>query len=305
MSGLIAALTLLALPGAVAANSGQISHLATSPSPPVAGTQTAFSWTGGGDDISLLGVCKNGDHLDGVIQEDGVTEGYTYTFSSATTCDVQVWIYTYSGKSQGYQLKVAYGTLTVLASPAASRREPAHLASLSPGLEQWWLNPNNPPWCRSEDDYHYRSWAGAFTGTFTVGEYFCDRNVDYFDGQFWGGAGQGFILNITAVGTVTAASVSSPGSAFNSDGNQWEPPVTIPVAFMGSQTVGHGKNAEIRNTYAACAEPNSPVYPHGELMGAWTATVTGTFSYLSVIVISEQFNSVETPFYCPAGMLTP
>jgi hypothetical protein len=157
----------------------------------------------------------------------------------------------------------------------------------------------NPPWCITEDDGHDREWYGYMTGTFTATDYWCQVGVDDYNGRTWNGGDVGQIVIATSVGTLNQLTLSGQ------DRNGI--PYSQAAALTGSEVVGHGANAYVRNTYTAC------VFPTGEQQvdvfgGTQTMTVSGTFSELRVQLVAEMPNFITVNHYpamCPPGQLQP
>ncbi len=114
-----AGLLALTFPAALAANGGQGSHVVLTPAQPIAGQPVTFSWSGTGDYVTIAIGCDDATGYNGTLRDDGIDETFTTTFPNATACGDQpvsyayANIYTRSGNSQGYQLKVAYFSFTV------------------------------------------------------------------------------------------------------------------------------------------------------------------------------------------------
>jgi len=104
----------------------------------------------------------------------------------------------------------------VLLAPVASAAKPGadgktpQVAPLSLVSEYTSLNPYDPPWCLSEDDFHLRQWAGSLTGTFSATEQLRSAAVDYLNGIWWGAGGIGLQAEAYVVGTLSDITITSP-----------------------------------------------------------------------------------------------
>jgi len=94
------------------ASAGRSNSLVLTPSQPVAGSPVSFSWSGGGDDVTLYVNCADGTSAIGVILEDGDPESFAVTFPTPTSCSAQADIVTYTAPGK-YQRKQAYSSFIV------------------------------------------------------------------------------------------------------------------------------------------------------------------------------------------------
>lgn len=129
-------------------------------------------------------------------------------------------------------------------------------------------------------------------GGVTATEYFCTPLVDVYNGydQFDGG-NTGVKVVVTAAGTLDSLTLSNPGGIYN-------PSFTQNAVLTASQTVGHGHNTYVLNTYMVCVFTGSPSFPWGPLTGTWTMTLNGAFSEATLAVQASIPGGYPQ---CPAG----
>lgn len=152
------------------------------------------------------------------------------------------------------------------ASAAKSTTKTPTSAPLALTYEYTSLNPNDPPWCLSEDDFHLRTWTGALNGTFTASDYLCDPNVDYYRGMWWDPAGLGVYVSVDVVGTVQNLGITSPTGVTHSG-------VLVSSSTSKGVTTDH---------YEACFMPPASVST-GSIGapipgGTWHTSLAGTTS---------------------------
>jgi hypothetical protein len=173
-------------------------------------------------------------------------------------------------------------------------------APLALTAEYWTKSPTSPPWCLSEDDFHERDWYGSYSGTVAATESFCMPYVDVYNGyDYFDGGGVGIEVVVFAVGTLTQLTLSGQ--------DKWGTPYAQEAVLVGTQTIGHGRNAYVKNEYVAC------VFPAGQqnfqiLSGTQAMTLSGDFSQVSVQLVAEMFTFSATnnyPAVCPEGQKPP
>ena len=105
---------------------------------------------------------------------------------------------------------LALAPLGQAAWAAKPQPAPSPSSGMIPSYSYTSLNPNDPSWCYSEDDFYERSWTGSLNGTFSASEYLCDQNVDYYNGIWWNSGGEGVYASVNVVGSLTDLSITSP-----------------------------------------------------------------------------------------------
>jgi hypothetical protein len=146
-----------------------------------------------------------------------------------------------------------------------------------------------PTWCLNEDDYRQGRWSGSLSGSFTTTEQLCDRNVDYANGMYWSAGGIGLRAELFVVGAVSDISITSPqGDAHH-------------AVLVGSST----SRGVTTDHYQVCYVP---AYEHvynssGAPLpgGAWTITVSGSFSSANYSVTGAMTDVQYQQTYCPVS----
>lgn len=105
---------------------------------------------------------------------------------------------------------LALAPLTQTAWAAKPSPAPSSSSAMTQSYSYTSLNPNDPSWCYSEDDFYERTWSGSLKGTFSASERLCDQNVDYYNGIWWNSGGEGIYVRLDVVGSLTDMSITSP-----------------------------------------------------------------------------------------------
>ena len=151
----------------------------------------------------------------------------------------------------------------------------ASAAPLTLVSQYTWLNPNDPPWCRSEDDIDQRTWSGSLNGSFAASEYLCNPIVDYYNGIWWDAGGIGLQSDVYVVGTFNDLTITSPlGDSHH-------------AVLVGSST----SKGVTTNHYEACYVPSySLINDIGGtplVGGTWKITLSGN-------IANANWNATET-----------
>lgn len=128
------------------------------------------------------------------------------------------------------------------------------------------LNPNDPPWCLSEDDIHIREWSGSLDGSFSATERLCDESVDYYDGMWWSGGGVGFQTEAYVVGTLSGLAITSPLG----DSHQ--------AVLVGSSTAKGVTTYHYEACYVTSRSISTGTGGPALPGGTWTMTLSGTIT---------------------------
>jgi len=162
-------------------------------------------------------------------------------------------------------------------------------APLALASEYTWLNPYDPPWCLSEDDFHLRQWAGSLDGTFSATERLCDESLDFYNGNWWAGGGIGFQSEVYVVGTLTDLAITSPlGDSHHA--------VLVGASTTRGVTTYH---------YQVCYVPSRSLSSGGGGLalpgGTWTITLSGNIAKAADYVNAEMTDVTYQQEHCPVS----
>jgi len=153
--------------------------------------------------------------------------------------------------------------------------------------EYTWLNPYDPPWCLSEDDFHLREWVGSLDGTFSATERLCGESLDFYNGNWWAGGGIGFQSEVYVVGTLNDLAITSPlGDSHH-------------AVLVGSSTT----RGVTTTHYEVCYVPSRSLSSGGGGLalpgGTWTITLSGNVAKAADYVNAEMTDVTYQQEHCP------
>lgn len=169
------------------------------------------------------------------------------------------------------------------------RTTTAPSSSLALTSQTSWNNPNGPSWCKSEDDYDFRTFSGSLNGTYSTSYQLCDPSTDYYNGIWWDAGGEGLEADVSVVGQLSNLTITAP------DG-------TSHGAVLMSQTTSRGVTT---SHYAVCYVP--PYYKSSDIGtdplagGSWQVTLSGQISSANWTTRDNMTDVTFQQTYCPSS----
>lgn len=151
------------------------------------------------------------------------------------------------------------------------------------------LNPNDPPWCLSEDDIHIREWSGSLDGSFSATERLCEESVDYYDGMWWSGGGVGFQTEAYVVGALNDLAITSPLG----DSHQ--------AVLVGSSTAKGVTTYHYEACYVTSRSISTGTGGAALPGGTWTMTLSGAITRTTFYVHALMPYVSYQQEHCPAS----
>jgi hypothetical protein len=151
------------------------------------------------------------------------------------------------------------------------------------------LNPKDPSWCLSEDDYVGRTFSGSLNGSAGTSYQLCGLSTDAgFDA-----GGIGLESDVWVVGQLSDLTITSP------DGKVHH------AVLMGTSTSGSGKNVVTTSHYAVCYVPpyyfSTDVGTNPLTGGTWLIAVSGQVSSATWTTTAAMTDVTFQQRYCPAS----
>jgi hypothetical protein len=165
-----------------------------------------------------------------------------------------------------------------------SNSSSATVAPLSLASENVSLNPKNPSWCVSEDDFDQRVFTGSLNGSYSTSYQLCGLDTDGYTA-----GGEGLTARVAVVGSLSDMAITAP------DG-------TLTHAVEMSQSTSKGITT---TEYAVCVVP--PFYLATDTGtsplegGTWRLTLSGQITSATwTTTVTMAYVSWQQA-YCPAS----